>query len=143
MLQMDFNDTASCLSVCTPIVTKTGLLKLTLSLGFFIYHCNNLGTGLHQFGLGQHTYATRKVLKARADQHQVIIGSGADPYLADTAKLMAPERVSLLAILAMKQGTHTLLRVVLVTFFVLDHHTELSMRDVNAEIVERETELEG
>ena len=82
----------------------SGLLKLTLSLGFCLDHRDNLGTGIHQFWIGQHTSAARKVLKARAEQHQVIAGCDAAPSLDDMAALMAPDGVSLPYTLSMAQG---------------------------------------
>ena len=82
------------------------------------------------------------MLKARSDQHQVITGGGADPSLANMATLMAPDGVYLPATLAMAQGYHTKLMVVLVTFFGPDHPTVLAIGVVNAEIMDRETELE-
>ena len=68
-IQRDLNDTALNLSFRAPIFATSGLLKLNLSLGFRLEHHNNLGLGLHHFGLGQHSSSTRKVLKAWADQH--------------------------------------------------------------------------
>ena len=97
--------------------------------------------GFHHFGLGQHTSSARKMLKARADQHQIIAGDGAAPSLADAATLMVLYGVSLLSNLAMTQGSHSRLRVVLVTLFGTDHPTELEMKEVNTEIMERDTEL--
>ena len=66
----------------------------------------DLGTGLHQFGLGQHSSAAQKVMKARSDQHQVIVGGDAASSLEDAATLMAPYGVSLPSTMAMVQGAH-------------------------------------
>ena len=54
------------LTIHTPTVATSGLIQLTLSLGFLLDHCDNLGMGLHYFGIGEHISAARKVLKARA-----------------------------------------------------------------------------
>ena len=70
---------------------------------------------LHQFGIGQHTAAARKVLKSRPDQNQVIAGNSAAPSLADAATLTTPYSVSLSATLTMEQETHAQLRVFLTT----------------------------
>ena len=78
-LQRALDYTSHRLSIHAHIVPMPGLLKITLALGFCLDHQDDLGMGLHQFGLSQHTSAARKVLKARADQHQVIAGSGATP----------------------------------------------------------------
>ena len=47
----------------------------------------------------------------------------------------------MLSNLAMTQGSHSRLRVVLVTLFGTDHPTELEMKEVNTEIMKRDTEL--
>ena len=45
-------------------------------------------------------------MKARADQHQIIAGGGAVPYLAYADTLTAPDGVSLSTTLAMPQRAH-------------------------------------
>ena len=55
---------------------------------------------------------------------------------------MAPDIVSLPDTLAMEQGANTQLGVVLVTLSGPDHPTALPMKEVNSEIMERETDLE-
>ena len=119
-----------------------GLLKLALALGVCLDRGNNLGMGLHQFGISQHTSASWKVIKASSGQHQVFSGSSAAPSLHDAAMLMEPYGVSLLVILAIAQESHTRLKVVLVALFRQDHPTALTMRYVNTEIVERKIDLE-
>ena len=105
-LQRALNDTAHRLSVRAPIVAMPGLLKLTLDLGFRLDCCNDLGMGLHQFGLGQHTSATQKVLKVCANQNQVIVVSGAAPSLSDADTPTAPDGVSLMATISVARGYH-------------------------------------
>ena len=106
-LQRVLSNTARFLRICTPIIAIPYLLNLTLSLGFILDHQDDLGTGLHQFGLGQHSSATQKVMTSRSDQHQVIAGGDAASSLEDAATLMAPYGVSLLSTMAMVQGAHT------------------------------------
>ena len=118
------------------------MLKLTLDLGFYLDHHIDLGMGLHQLGIGQHTYAAQNVLKDCADQHQVIMGNGAATSLADAATLTAPDGVSLPDTLAMEQGSHARLREVLVTLYGPDHPTATDMKEVNTESMDRNTELE-
>ena len=130
-LQRALDNTARRLSARVPIVVTPGLLNLTLSLGFRLYHHSDLGTGLHQFGVGQHTSATWKVLKAHSDQHQVFAGGVAAPSLDDVVTLTAPDGVSLSATLSMARGSHARLRVVLVTLFSQYRPTALAMNDVN------------
>ena len=113
-----------------------------MALGFCLDHRDILGTGLHQFVLGQHTSAVQKVLKARSDQHQVIPGGGAAPSLVDSATLTVPNGVYFLATMAMARGDHKRLRVVLVTLVGQEHPIALAMRDINAKLLERETNLE-
>ena len=108
-----------------------GLLNLTLTLGFRLEHCDDLGSGLHQFRISQHTYTSRKVLEARADRNQVITGNGATPSLDDAFTLMVPDGVSLPVTLAMAQGSHKWMRVVLDTLFGPNHPTVLEMKEVN------------
>ena len=50
-LQRELDDTVCCVNACA------GLLNITLFLDFLLDHWDNLGTGLHHFGLKQHTYA--------------------------------------------------------------------------------------
>ena len=127
MLQRALDNTAWRLSIFAHIVVTPGLLKLTLALSFPLDHCYNLGTGIHHFGIDKHTSVTRKVLKARTYQHQVVSGGGAAPSLADAETLMAPDGVSLPATLAMARRDHVWMIVVLVNLFGLDHPTTMSM----------------
>ena len=120
-----------------PIIATPGFLKLTLALGFCLDHHDNLVTGLHQFRLCQHTSTARKALKACSYQHQFITGGGVVPSLSDVATLTAPDGFSLPTTLAMIQGAHTYLRVVMVTLFGPYHPTTLPIRNVNIEIMER------
>ena len=83
------------------------------------------------------------MLTARADQHHVIEGGSASPTLDDVSTLRAPYGVSLPATLIMTWGVQKKrIRVFLVTLSLQDHPTTLSLRDVNAELLERDTELE-
>ena len=81
-LQRAFGDTAWRLGIRPPIVATPGLLKITLSLIFHLNHRYNLGTGLHQVCIGQHSASTRNILKARVQKHQVIADRGGAPTLA-------------------------------------------------------------
>ena len=111
------------------------MLKLTPALGFCLYHCNNLVTGLHQFGLGQHTSIAWKVLKACVGHHQIIAGSGDAPYIADAATLTVSDCVSLPYTLAMAQGNHQQLLLVLVTLFGPYHPIKLETKEANKGIM--------
>ena len=81
---------------CQGKLRAGGDLMMTLSLGFHIDHNDNLGTGVHQFCLGQHTSALRKIPKAPVNQHQDIAGSGGAPPLAGAPYLTTLDGVSLL-----------------------------------------------
>ena len=56
--------------------------------------------------------------------------------------MTAPEGVYLPDTLDMARGSHTWLRVVLTTLSGKNHPTTLAMKELNTEIMERETELE-
>ena len=101
-----------------------------------------MGTNLHQSILDQHSFLAQKFQKARTDQHMVIAGGASAPSLADADMLVAPYGLSLSATLTMAQGAHERLRVVLITLLGQDHPTTLAMSDINADLLERETELE-
>ena len=103
-LQRTLENTTRRLSILAPIVAMPGLLKPTLTLGFRPEHHHELGTGLHQFGIGQHNSAAWKVLKARTDQHQVIVANGAEPSIDDMAKLTVPDGVFLPDTMTMVRG---------------------------------------
>ena len=103
-LQRVLNNTYRCLIIHAPNVATSGLLNLTLALGFFLYQQDGLGMGLHKFGLGQYTYSTWKALKACNDQHQVIVGNRNTHSLDEAAKLAAPVGVSLHYTLAMERS---------------------------------------
>ena len=111
-LQQAFNDTERWIWLHTPIVVTLGILKMIPSFILCLYHRNYLGMGLHQFCLGQHTSASRKFLKARVDQHQVIADGGESRTLVDNAYLQATYGVSLTETLTMKFSVHTRLWVV-------------------------------
>ena len=104
--QRYLDETERRLSFRVPIVSTSGLIKPILAVGFRLDDRDDLGTGLHQFGIGQHTTAARKVLKARADQHKVIAGGGYTPSLSDTVTLTAPDDISLPVTLAIVRGSH-------------------------------------
>ena len=72
-LQRYLDDTAQHISVHAPTFATPGLLKLTLILGFLLYHHNDLGMGLHHFGIGQHTSAAWKMLKASIRSSRVAV----------------------------------------------------------------------
>ena len=77
--QRNLDDTTWSLSAWAPILATPGLLKITLALGFLLEHHDDLCSGLHKFGLVQHTSASRKVLKVHFDQHKVIMGGSTAP----------------------------------------------------------------
>ena len=81
-------------------------------------------------------------MKARVDQNQGIADGTAAPSLSDADTLMVPCSVYLPDTLDMARGSHTCLRVVLTTLSGKNHPTTLAMKELNMEIMERETELE-
>ena len=119
-----------------------GLLRITLSLRFCPEHSVNLGTGIHQFCLGKHTPASRKLLKTRVDQHQVIAGGSGPLNLANVVYLTATYGVPLHETLAIARSVHMRLPVVLDTLQGRDHPTVHRMYVFPKYIMEREMELE-
>ena len=62
---------------------------------------------------------------------------------ADVDMLRDPDGASLTETMATTRWSHTRLRVILVTMLGRDHPTVLYMRDINTNLLETETELEG
>ena len=139
--QREFVDMAQRLGVCAPIIAAPSLLKMSLTLVFHLNHIDNLGKGLHQFYVGQHTSSTWKVPKACVDQHQVVSGGGSAPMLADAAHLTAPNGVTLPETVAMVQIYHTRLQVGLDTLLGREHHATQWMEAVVLVLIDRDTEL--
>ena len=82
------------------------------------------------------------MLKACAEQKQVIAGGGAALSLVDAATLTAPDGVSLPATLTMEQEANAWLRVVLDTHLGWDHTTVQPMRYINGDLLKIETEMD-
>ena len=95
--------------------------------------------GLHQFCLGHHRDASKKLLKSCIGQHQVITGGYRDPNLADGAYLMAQDGVALPDTLYMLLSARTHLRVVLKTLLGRYHPTANLMDVFSKSIVKRKT----
>ena len=94
---------------------------MPLYLGFRIDHWDDLGMGLHQLYRGQNYDAARNILKFRVGQHQVIMGGGRSPTLAEADILTAPDGVYLPESMPMAQIMHAQLRAMLDTLLVRDH----------------------
>ena len=118
------------------------LLETTLSLGFPLNHRDDLGTGIHQFCLGQHNYASGKVPKARFDQHQIISGGGGIPTLVYAAYLTAPYGVFFPETVPMARSAHARLMVVLETLIGRYHPSAQVIYTVVLDLIEREKELD-
>ena len=100
---------------------------------------DDLSMGIHQFGMVQHTSTSQKVLKDRSDQHQVIAGGDAAPFLADSDTLTVPDGLSLPSTLSMEWGSHMWLSMVLDTLLGWYQPTMQAMREINEVLLERET----
>ena len=127
-LHYAFDDTTRKLIFHVPIIATPGLLNMDLAIGSLLYHMDNLGMGLHQFGLIQ---------KARVDQHQVIAGAVGAPTLANAAFLMVPYGFSLTKMVAIAQIIHIRLLVVLYTLIGRDHPSYQGMETVVLALIER------
>ena len=90
VLQRALNKAAADLSLRAPTVPTPALLKMVLGLDFCLASKDNLSSGLHAFTLGKHTAARRKLLKTRANRHNLMPGGHAAPSLVDAKELVAP-----------------------------------------------------
>ena len=115
---------------------------MTLFSSLNLDHRDNLGTKLHQFCLGNSSETTQKIMKARVDQHQLIVGGGGGPTLVDVVDLTPPNGVSLLETLFMLWITHMRLRVVLDNFLRRGYPYAHGMEIFGKALTEQEREME-
>ena len=87
ILQRALNKAAADLSLRAPTVATPALLKMVLGMDFCLVSKDDIFLGLHAFTLGQHTAARRKLLKTRADRHNLMAGGHSAPSLADAEEL--------------------------------------------------------
>ena len=125
------------MSVFTYIFATPSLLNMTLALGFCLKHRDNMGMVIQQLCIGKNTSDTRKVLKARTNQHQVIAGSGGTPTMEDAAYLTVPNGFSLPETEEMARSAHKRLRVVLINLMVRGHPVAQGMDVVVRVLVDR------
>ena len=111
-----------------------GLIKITLSLVFWLEHWDDLGKFLYQLILGHNTTEAQKVTKDWYNQHQVVLGGEGSPTLAYAATLTAMERVNIPEILTMAQIAKLRLWVLVETILVPDHSTTLVLTDFGMEV---------
>ena len=95
VLQRALNKAAADLSLRAPTVATPALLKMVLGMDFCLSSKDDISSGLHAFTLGQHNAARRKLLKTRADRHNLMAGGHAAPSLADAEKLVAPDGMTI------------------------------------------------
>ena len=95
VLRRALNKAAADLSLCAPTVATPALLKMVLGMDFCLTSKDDFSSGLHAFTLGQHTAARRKLLKTRADRHNLMTGGHAAPSLADAEELVAPDGMTI------------------------------------------------
>ena len=110
---------------------------MTLTLGFRLNHRDYLGTGIHQFCLGNHTSSARNLLKDRVNKHQFIAGGGGSPTLTNTSYLIAPDGVTLLKTLTMARSAHACLQVVMDTLLGRYHPSAQAMYMVFQTLMDR------
>ena len=115
---------------------------MTLALSFSLYQREDLRTGIHKFCLGHHNYASKKLLKARVDQHQGISVRIGSHTLANSTYVSVPDQVSFPETLAMVRSVDTNLKVFLYTLMGRYHPTTHGMYSFAKAVMERETELE-
>ena len=68
---------------------------MVLGLDFCLASKDDLSSGLHALTLGQHIAAWRKLLKTRADRHNLMAGGHAAPSLVDAEELVAPDGMTI------------------------------------------------
>ena len=115
---------------------------MTLYLSSRLDHRDDLGMRIQQFYLGKCMLASRKLLKAHVEQHQVIAGGGKALNLANAAYLTDPDGVSLPKTLAMARRMHTCLWLILDTLLGKDHPAAHSIDTLTKSIMDQETDLE-
>ena len=94
---------------------------MVLGMDFCLASKDDLSSGLHSFTLGQHTAARRKLLKTRADRHNLMAGGHAAPGLADAEELVAPDGMTILTLHRQARGQHNRLRILGHALFVERH----------------------
>ena len=117
VLQRALNKAAADLSLRAPTVATPALLKKVLGLDLCLASKDNLSSGLHAFTLGQHTAACQKLLKIRADRHNLMAGGHAAPSLADAKELVATDGVTISTLHGQARGQHNRLRILGHDFF--------------------------
>ena len=120
-LHCGFDDTYHHPRVCMPTIATLGLLKMTLYLGFHLYHHEDLGTRLHQLCLCHNTYATHNLPKSCDEQHQVTTMGSGDPILVDSALIMTSNGFALPKTFTMAWSSHATLQIVLDALLGWEH----------------------
>ena len=98
--------------------------------------------GLHAFTLRQHTAARRKLLKTRADRHNLMTGGHASPSLADAKELVAPNGMTIPTSHGQACGQHNTLRILGHTLFGERHTSSKQLKTFGQDMGRREQELE-
>ena len=138
VLQRDLNKAAADLSLRAPTVATPALLKMVLGLDFCLASKDDLSSGLHAFTLGQHTAARRKLLKTRADRHNLMAGGHAAPSLDDAEELNAPYGMPILTSHGQARGQHNRLRILGHTLFGERHTSSKQLKTFGQEMGRRE-----
>ena len=125
-----------------PTIATPSLLNLVLALGFRMESRENLTTGLHPFVLGQHTATVRKFLRGQADLYAMVASGAGAPSLADVEIFSAPDGITLPRNFSMACGQCLRTRLLVGTFFGVDHNASEGLKELGEEMSARETELE-
>ena len=102
---------------------------------------DNLTTGIHPFVLGQHMAMVRKFLRGQADRYTIMASRTGAPSLADVEILSAPDGVTLPQNFSMARGQWMRTRLIVGTFFGVDHNAWERLREFGEELLVRVTEL--
>ena len=137
-LQQALNKAAVDLSLRATTVTTPALLKMVIGLDFCLTSKDDLSSGLHAFTLGKHTAARRKLLKTRADRHNLMSGGHAAPSLADAEELVAPNGMTIPTSHGQARGQHNRLRILGHALFGERHTSSKQLKMFGKEMGRRE-----
>ena len=141
-MQRAFDTATEDMGLRDPTIEKPSLLKLALALGFRMDIRDDLTTGLHPFFLWQHTATFRKFLRGQSDCYAIVASCAGAPSLADVEILLAPEGVTLPRNFSMDRGQWLRTRLIVGTFFGIEHNASGGLKQFGEEMSVRETELE-
>ena len=129
MLHRALDAAAEDMGLRAPTIVTPSLLMLVLALGYRMESWDNLTTGLHPFVLGQHISKDCKFFCGQADRYAMVASGAGAPSLADVEIFSAPNRVTLPCNFSMSCGQCLRTRLIVGTFFGVDHNASEGLRE--------------